>query len=349
MTTARPHENLECIGHQLIEKQCLDEWDRGKFPHSLLLAGPKGIGKATFAHKLARFILAGGAGGGALFGPEDLSIDENHPVIARIQSGAHGDFHHITTDQSETDTIKIDDIRAATQFLTLTSAESAWRVVLIDGAENMNPNAANALLKTLEEPPSNAIIILVSHHPGKLLPTIRSRCRMIQFQTPSFEDFCKIIAINNAKLTDDELKRLYSLSHGSAGQALEYIEEDADKLYNHLVSIMAESPKAQDKAFQSILKKASDSKNKQGWHCFKQMWDLAMHHIIATHQQIEIPFLDTDSHNTLTQISARKPLNDWFELRESAKKWFIDSDILHLDRKQVIYSLLSAASGAQRI
>src|SRR5712691_11401764 len=176
-----PRANPHLRGHEAAERELRRLTEAGRLPHAILLCGPRGIGKATLAFRLARFLLARSGDG---FGDGDggLAIDPEQSVFHRVASGGHADLLTVerTYDprrrrlRSE---ILVEDTREIAGFFRLTAAEEGWRIVIVDGAEEMNRNAANALLKILEEPPRRALLLLVSHSPGRLLPTIRSRCR----------------------------------------------------------------------------------------------------------------------------------------------------------------------------
>ncbi|MGZ0246682.1 MAG: DNA polymerase III subunit delta', partial [Alphaproteobacteria bacterium] len=165
-----PRENAELVGHDHAEREILDAWTAGRLHHAWLISGPKGIGKATLAYRFARFILAGGGGaapdqGTALFGagemptaPASLAVDVEHAVFRRVAANGHGDLQVIergmTDDGKRMQTvIPVEKIRGVGHTMSLTAGEGGWRIIIVDGAEEMNPNAANALLKVLEEPP----------------------------------------------------------------------------------------------------------------------------------------------------------------------------------------------------
>ncbi|HBC07947.1 MAG TPA: DNA polymerase III subunit delta', partial [Rhodospirillaceae bacterium] len=195
-----PRANPDLIGHLEAEESLRTALEAGRLAHAWLITGPKGIGKATLAHRFARYVLSHGAvlakaaptnDGPGLFGdapPEPapapagaggdgpgLYLDPAHPVFHRTLAGSHADLMVIECAVDEKTgrrkgQIPVDAIRAVKGFLSLTAGEGAWRVVVIDSADDMNRNAANALLKVLEEPPPQALVILVSHNPGSLLP-----------------------------------------------------------------------------------------------------------------------------------------------------------------------------------
>ncbi|MGE4220885.1 MAG: DNA polymerase III subunit delta', partial [Alphaproteobacteria bacterium] len=187
-----PRRTAGLLGHEAAEATILQLWQANRLPHAVLLSGPRGIGKATLAYRIARFILANGVHAAqepSLFGdiappPDSLHIGEDDPVFARVASGGHADLLAIErsvnpdTGRPRRD-IVVDDIRKVTGLIRHTAAEGGWRIVIVDSADDMNQNAANALLKMLEEPPPNVLFLLVNHAPGGLLPTIRSRCRRL--------------------------------------------------------------------------------------------------------------------------------------------------------------------------
>ncbi len=146
--------------------------------HAWLITGAPGVGKATLAYRFARRLLAGVQPG------DTLAVDPASPVFRRVAVGSHADLLTVEREWDDKKSrlrgeIVVDDARAISAFLRLTPAEGGWRVVVIDGAEHMNRNAANAVLKMLEEPPPRAVLLLTCAAPGRLLPTIRSRCRRL--------------------------------------------------------------------------------------------------------------------------------------------------------------------------
>lgn len=180
-----PAANPVVIGHDETRHFLAHAWREGHLHHALLFEGPQGTGKGTLAFHLANHILTPTAGGV----PADIlpAPDTSHPVFRQIAGGMHPAVLHITRPKDPRSgqfrtAITVDEIRKVTHLLTRTSHDRSWRVVIIDPADDMNRSAANALLKTLEEPPARALFVLVSHSAGRLLPTIRSRCQAIRFQ-----------------------------------------------------------------------------------------------------------------------------------------------------------------------
>lgn len=218
MIPPEPRANPRLAGHEGAVSALRHATRTGRLHHGWLLTGPKGIGKATLAYRFGRWLLAGGQS-------EDLSIQEDSGVFRRVSAATHPDFFTIErrlnakTEKLQGE-IVIATIQEASAFMRLTPAEGGWRVVVVDGAEDMNTNAANALLKLLEEPPPRAILLLVSAAPGRLLPTIRSRCRVLPMaplpdgiMQGLLEDY--VPALEYASRT-----KLIELAEGSVGTAI---------------------------------------------------------------------------------------------------------------------------------
>ncbi len=168
-----PRENPNLIGHAPAEAAIRDALQGGRLHHAWLITGPEGVGKATLAYRFARALLAGASA---------LDMPASAPVFRRVAAGTHADLLTIEREWDEKKKrlkkqIAAETARMIPPFLHLTPAEGGWRVVILDGAEDLNPQSANALLKVLEEPPARAVLMLVCSAPGRLLPTIRSRCR----------------------------------------------------------------------------------------------------------------------------------------------------------------------------
>ncbi len=219
-----PRENPEFVGHQGAVASLYHAASSGRLHHAWLIGGQVGIGKATLAYRFARWLLAGGTSA-------DLAVPVSHPAFKRVAANTHADLLSIERRfddkrkkmQSE---IVIDTVLEVGKFLRLTAGEGGWRVVVVDGAEEMNRNAANALLKLLEEPPKRAILLLVSHAPGRLLPTIRSRCRTLNLAPLGDDEVEGLLRAQAPELSRADAARIARLSEGSIGRALTLAEEN---------------------------------------------------------------------------------------------------------------------------
>ncbi|MCB1425351.1 MAG: DNA polymerase III subunit delta' [Zhengella sp.] len=220
-----PAENPHLVGHDEAAAWFAGAWRTGKMHHAALLTGPQGIGKATFAYHLAFHMLTERDRPNA---PETLvRPNPAHPVWRQIASGAHPAVLHLTRPPRDTGTgyknfITVDEIRRLGHFLSMTTHDRSWRVVIVDPAEQMNTSAANALLKSLEEPPRDTLFMLVSHAPGRLLPTIRSRCQVHRLRPLEETDLLQALSVlhEDAPEEPQARQRLIDLAEGSVRNAL---------------------------------------------------------------------------------------------------------------------------------
>jgi len=218
-----PRANGRFVGHGAAVAALHAAAVSGRLHHAWLIGGGVGIGKATLAYRFARWLLAGGTAA-------DLSVDPSHPAFKRVAAGTHVDLLTIDrrlnekTKKMQTE-IVIDTVHEVGRFLRLTAGEGGWRVVVVDGAEDMNRNAANALLKLLEEPPARAILLLVSHAPGRLLPTIRSRCRSLNLGRLEDGEVEMLLADYAPEVSRADRQRIARLAEGSIGTAVTLAQE----------------------------------------------------------------------------------------------------------------------------
>ncbi|MGB3537488.1 MAG: DNA polymerase III subunit delta' [Mesorhizobium sp.] len=191
-----PSETARLVGHQQASAMLIAAYRVGKLPHALILAGPVGVGKATLAFHLAHHLLKYPKFEAA---PEALAEpDTASSLFRQIATGAHPSVLHLTRPLNEkTKTYKtvvtVDEIRKVSRFLSMTAHDGGYRVVIIDPADDMNTNAANALLKNLEEPPARTLFVLIVHAPGGLLPTIRSRCQLVRLAPLDADELMSVL------------------------------------------------------------------------------------------------------------------------------------------------------------
>lgn len=223
------------IGHDREVADFLAAWRGGSMHHAWLLGGPRGVGKATFARAAATRLLAEAAGH---VSPEsDLRVDPDLPTARFIDGQAHPDFRYIERGLNKTGSalarnITVDQIRELSSLFDSTPALSDWRVAVIDSVDDLEKGGANALLKMLEEPPSNCLFLLVSHVPGRLLPTIRSRCRTLTFQVLDDDAMASIAA------THEIPQALIGGAGGSPGQLLALSSLDLEPLRSEALGLM---------------------------------------------------------------------------------------------------------------
>lgn len=244
----KPRHSNFFVGHEDNEKTLVDLVNSGAMPHAIIFSGTQGIGKSTAAFRLVRCLLKHGTQDQAqdgLFGDApaeitSLNVASDDPVFTKVASGGHPDLLTLEYSLDPKKLGKKRDIdvytaRKVAPFLRMTAADGGWRVVIIDNADTMNRNAQNALLKILEEPPSNALLVLICHRLGAMIPTIRSRCRVLHFNPLLEEDLAALMVREvGATLSDRDKKILSFLGQGSIGRAQKLIEtggiETADKV-----------------------------------------------------------------------------------------------------------------------
>ena len=229
------------VGQDRAVDQFASAWASRKLHHAWLFAGPKGVGKASFARAAARRVLADAAGP-----PVDLSgieAPEEHRIVKLVDARSHPDMRWLERLEKEKGDglardITIKQVRGLGEFMGMTAALSPWRVAVIDSMDEMNKEASNALLKMLEEPPANTLFFLVSHAPGRLLPTIRSRCRLLHFDALADDAMTSILGERSPNLSAAERKRVVEMSFGSAGRALAFAELGLAKLEDAAIAIL---------------------------------------------------------------------------------------------------------------
>ena len=231
------------IGQDRAVAQFRSAWDGGTLHHAWLLAGPRGVGKGTFARDAATRVLADAAG--PRDGLPDLEVADEHPIARLIAAGSHPDLRVLKRLENEKTgnlarNISVDQVRSLGELFDLTPALSPWRVVIIDAADDLEGSAANALLKMLEEPPANCLFLLVAHAPGRLLPTIRSRCRRLEFQRLDDDAMASVLAGAAPEMTAAQRQKIIAMAAGSAGRAMAFAELDLAPLEEKALGILRE-------------------------------------------------------------------------------------------------------------
>ena len=266
---AHPREVFAYEGGEGVETAFLEAQSRGRLHHAWLLTGPEGVGKATFAYRAARRLL--GATPDAQFGL--LGSNPNDPVSRQVASRSHPDLMVLerqTDDAGKTKkNIVVDDARRLPEFFAKAPASAPYRVAIIDAADDMNINAANALLKTLEEPPARGVLFLISHAPGGLIATIRSRCRRLAFPAWS-EERVQAFVQARAGLPADQALRLAQMARNAPGRALAMAEQGALDAETVAHAILQRLPDTDDAAMLAV---ADSFRGAEGQKRFEMLFD----------------------------------------------------------------------------
>lgn len=346
-----PRENPHLFGHEGVEQRFIDEFTHANQHHAYLITGPRGIGKATLAYRMARFALGQGFSAPAeapslsLFGdapapaskPLTLAMDAESALFRRVASGAHSDLRTLEPgDETKKPIISVEAARKIPEFLNLTPAEGAWRVVVIDAADQLNPNAANALLKTIEEPSARALLLLVSHEPGRLLPTIRSRCRHYALRAPDAAAFAATLQQLAPNIPHDTHAALYALSYGSPGYAMTLHQVAGIDWYLRWLAAM--QPNATHESRQSFADSAAQQKSAESWDAVLHGWRVAMHRLMLhPHAQ---PTISPREAELLAAIAAATPPSLRVEWREKGSALLQQTDTFNLDKRTSLRLLL---------
>jgi DNA polymerase III subunit delta' len=352
-----PRFTAELIGHAGAETAFAEAYESGRLPHAWLICGPKGIGKATLAFRFARFLFSKGAGAGAgpgLFGPAPASggmaMSPDDPIFRRVASGGHADLkvveRSVNPDTGKLRSeIVVDDVRALGEFLRLTPAEGGYRVVIVDAADEMNRNAANAVLKALEEPPSRSVLLLVSHSPGRLLPTIRSRCRKLMLSPLDDSQVTAALARLRPELDGEERAAAARLAGGSIGRAIEIADAGGGEIYGELVSVLAKLPKLDMSALQRFASEAISGGIELPADLLR-LWHARFVAGAATGKWP--PELAEGEAATFRRLAQGAQLDRWFEVWEKNDRLFKRADSLNLDHRQVLLNAFLALESAAR-
>ena len=246
-----PRHTARLIGQGAAERSFLSAYNAGRLHHGWLITGPRGVGKATLAWRIARFLLATPEADGGMFAPpppQTLDIPDSHPIARRLQALSEPRLFLLRRpydDKAERlkADITVDEVRKLKSYFTLSAADGGQRVAIIDAVDDMTVSATNALLKLLEEPPAKVTLLLISHQPARLLPTIRSRCRALRMMPLSADDLSDALTQAGGEVAPEDRTALAELAGGSVGEAFQMTNLEGLRLYGALIRLMATLPR----------------------------------------------------------------------------------------------------------
>jgi DNA polymerase-3 subunit delta' len=317
-----PREVFELEGHEASEAAFKATRARGRLHHAWLLTGQEGLGKATFAYRAARRLLGG---------PHDpaygvLGVSPEHPVSRQVAARAHPDLlviERLGEDGKVRKVIPVDEARRLSEFFSKSPASAPHRVAIVDAADDLNINAANALLKTLEEPPTKGVLLLVSHSPGRLLATIRSRCRRLAFAPLPLEDAARFVRART-EVTDEASLRLASMAQGAPGRALALAAAQAIGLDDAARAILDDLPSLDEGL---ALALADKFRGGEGQAQFNLLFERLAERVHAQ-----------------TAIRAGQgagPLDRWAQAWETLQRLPREVEALNLDRADALFTALT--------
>jgi DNA polymerase III subunit delta' len=254
-----PRETTVLYGHGEAESALLAAYRGGRFPHAWLIGGPAGIGKATLAYRMARFVLAHpDPATPSVQNATSLHVDADQPVVRRVAAQAQGDLLVLERTINEKTNklrqdIQVDDVRRTITFFGSTPGEGGWRVAIVDSVDELNASGANALLKVLEEPPRRAVLLLVSHSAARVLPTIRSRCRVLALRPLPVPDVASAAGAAAERMADDaDILAAAAVADGSVRRALAFLQGDALDLHNRIMALLERLPAVDPRALHAL-------------------------------------------------------------------------------------------------
>lgn len=335
-----PRANPDLHGREATERSLRRLVESGLMPHALLISGPRGIGKATLGFRLARFVFAQASGE---TDGEGLAVRPDSGVFRRVAAGGHADL--LTVERAYDprrkrlrSEIVVEDVREIGSFLHLTPAEGGWRIVIVDGADEMNRSAANALLKILEEPPRRTLLLLVAHSPGRLLPTIRSRCRRLPLAPLPGDVLLQLLGRYRPDLASTDAAAIAGLASGSIGAALDLAAAGGLDLHRSLLELMARPRAAELHAFADRLARPDAEES------YRLVEEL-IGQVLARLARHAAEHAETGD-AAIAQLAARAPAARWAALRDEIGQNFGRADGLNLDRKQALLGAFFAVERA---
>ncbi|WP_426957470.1 DNA polymerase III subunit delta' [Muricoccus radiodurans] len=327
-----PRSNPELIGHDAAALMLRDAALSGRLHHGWMIAGPGGVGKVTLAYRYARWMLAGMPSG-----PSPLVLEADHPAFRRVAAGTHADLRTLAPNTGEKGKkllIRVDDVRELPRFLAMTPAEGGWRVVVVEQAEAMNEQAQNMLLKTLEEPPPRAVLVLTSDAPDRLLPTIRSRVRRLDLFPLEESDLARLLGRWLPDMAEADRAVLAALSAGSPGRALSLAEGDGLEMSREVQGFLARLPRPDPRDLHALADRLVSRRDGSAFVTFMTLLRDAMAGAVRRAGRGE---------GAPTWMAGRG-LADWAGLWDMLGRLADETEALNLDRKQAVLTGLSRLS-----
>ncbi|HVI90627.1 MAG TPA: DNA polymerase III subunit delta' [Dongiaceae bacterium] len=357
----------DLLGHGEAEQSFLRALQRNRMPHAWLITGPRGVGKATLAYRMARRLLSDmppqtaepAADSFALFdeapatkpvhaaAADSLDMPADHPVFRRIIAQSHPDLRVLQRRVNEKtgklrSEILIDDVRDVLDFLHLKPAESHWRVVVIDAADDLNRNAANAILKMLEEPAARTVLILVSHAPGGLLPTIRSRCRRLALAPLPDDVLQRALSARCPDAEPADLKAAMALAAGSLGQGVTLLDQNGLTVFRLIMNVLQAWPQFSVQQLHQIGDRLASRGSEAEFDLAVQALDWWLKRLCRQLALVAAGSADTTAQSEIfpgemaliDRCRRAASLDRWIELWEKLNRLFDRVASVNLDRKQ---------------
>ncbi|WP_439527517.1 DNA polymerase III subunit delta' [Pannonibacter sp.] len=336
---ALPRAQMTLFGHDAVERELVAAYGSQRFHHAWLIGGPKGIGKATLAFRFARFALAHPD----RFSPvvaavESLAVAPEHPVARQVAAGAHPNILHLRRPWDDKgkrfkQALPVEEVRRTVSFFGTTASGAGWRICIVDAADDMNASSANALLKILEEPPANSLFLVLSHAPGRLLPTIRSRCRRLDLAPLNQSELARALpAITGTAPDAETLADIARFADGSLRSALLLMDGQGLAVNRGFLAMAERLPQIDViklHAFADLVAARGQTDNWEAFLSVARDW----------------------LHRRLRGADAAVPtrLVRWTEVWEKMGRAAADAEALNLDKKQVVIDVFRSFSEVMRM
>jgi len=331
-----PRETSKMFGHEEAERTLLDAYKSGRIPHAWLIGGPSGIGKATLAFRLARFIFVHpDPQASAVQKATSLAVEPDHPVARRIASQAQNDLLVLERGLNEQTgkpytVIRVDDVRRTVSFFGSTAGEGGWRIAIVDAIDDLQREGANALLKILEEPPKRSLLLLISHAPGRELPTIRSRCRRLLLRPLSTDGVIRALAeATGVSVHEPEVTAAAEAAEGSVGRAVSLLDGSALALRQRVLDLFAQLPNPDPLALH-MLGDAIGGTDPKTLEAFMDMVNGWLSGRLAETSQ--------------GKANMARVAETWEKVNQAAR----DAEAYNLERKPLVFAIFGALAEAAR-
>jgi DNA polymerase-3 subunit delta' len=331
-----PRETTVLFGHDAAEQALLAGYRSGRMAHAWLIGGPTGIGKATLAYRMARFVLAHpNPAAPEVQSARTLTVAADNPISRRVSAKSHSDLlvlERTPGDSGQLRTvITVDEVRRTVGFFGSTAGAGGWRICVVDSADELKfPEASNALLKVLEEPPSRSLFLLVSHAPGRLLPTIRSRCRRLNLRPLSQADVIRAsAAVIGGDGGDDAIRKASAAADGSVARAMALLDGERLAIRERIVALLGNLPATDARALHAL----GDSLDRSDHGAFETFIDTVQDWLSA---RIAAEAADTGRLAQLAEV--------WEKLNRTAR----EVEVFNLERKPMVFAVFGSLAEAAR-
>jgi DNA polymerase-3 subunit delta' len=341
-----PELQASWLGRPGPEETLLRAYAGGRMHHAWILAGPRGIGKATLAFRFARFVLAHPEPTAAMAEAGSLAIDPSARTFRQVAAGAHPNLLVLRRPWDEKGKryrtqLLVDEIRRIQSFFGSTAGEGGWRICIVDSADDLNPNAANALLKTLEEPPTKSLFLLVASRPGKLLPTIRSRCRRLDLAPLDADVIAGALADANPDAPQDDIRLAAILANGSLRTAIQLLDGEGVETFRAFQRLASNLPEVDYADVHALADRVSGRANEEAFAGFMEGLEGWLSRRVRG--------LPEPDGGRISDQTAAASLAAWADVWEKAADSAFQAEEYNLDRKPVVLQIFMALARAARM